>query len=125
MKSFLSAITLAATPLLALAVGAAPAQADPSHDGAATIIRGAGCTMRTNTDGSASIRTTDMKAVITPSGRVNLVCHGQVAAGTVEPFQQSGFSCAVGPAGRTTDSHVVWTASGQGTLTCQGTIPKP
>jgi hypothetical protein len=124
MKWFLSVITLAATPLLAVTVGVSPAQAASPPDGAATIVRGAGCTMRTNPDGTASVRTTDMQAVITPSGKVNLVCHAQQPAGAVEPFQQSGFSCAVGPAGTTTDSNVVWTASGQGTLTCHGTIPK-
>jgi hypothetical protein len=112
--------TAALTPVVLFAGGVA--QAEPP-DGAAQIIRGAGCTMRTNPEGSLSIRTTDMQAVITPSGKVNLVCRGEVAAGSVEPFQASGFACRVGPAGTTTDSHITWTPSGQGTLTCHGTIP--
>ena len=108
---------MAPSPSVLLAGGVALAE---PPDGAAEIVRGAGCTMRTNAEGTLSIRTTDMQAVVTPSGEVNLVCRGKVAPGSVEPFQASGFSCRVGPAGFTTDSHVVWTASGQGTLTCHG-----
>jgi hypothetical protein len=121
MRKFGVGLVLATTTL-AMSAGVGSAKADPP-DGAATIIRGVGCTMRTNPGGTASISTTDMQAVITPSGHVNLVCHGQVAAGSVEAFEQSGFNCRVGPAGITTDSHVVWTPSGKGTLTCQGVIP--
>jgi hypothetical protein len=35
--------------------------------------------------------------VITPSGQVNLVCHGKVAAGALAKFQQSGFPAGLDP----------------------------
>jgi hypothetical protein len=105
--------------LIPLSGGTAYAQS--SNDGAATIVRGAGCTIRTDPTGASSVSTTDMQAVITPSGQVNLVCRARQEPGVVAPFNVSGFSCRVGP-GRppTFDSHVVWTPSGQGTITCHG-----
>src|SRR5689334_23680360 len=98
-KLVLSVVTLTATPLLAVAVGVGPTHADPQRDGAAQIIRGALCFIRTNPGGSNFATTTDMKAVVAPNGQVNLVCHGQVDAGSVDPFQASGFVCGLGPFG--------------------------
>jgi hypothetical protein len=104
------------------------AYAGVGNDGAngATIVRGATCSIRTNTTGDPKTPTTDMQAEITPSGQVNLVCHATAPQGTtIAPFNQSGFPCNDGPAGVTNDSHVVWTPSGHGTLTCHGKIPPP
>jgi hypothetical protein len=105
---------------LLIPLGGGTAYAQSSSDGAATIVRGASCTIRTNPTGTSSISSTDMQAVITPSGHVNLLCRANLAPGTVAPFNASGFSCGVGPAGQTFNSHVVWTPSGQGTITCHG-----
>ena len=103
------------------------AAAKPADNGGAQIITGKSCKMREDPSGSPFIFTTDMQAVVTPSGpsgqqQVNLVCHDQLPPGTVAPFNQSGFPCSVGPAGTTTDSHIVWTPSGQGTITCHGVV---
>jgi hypothetical protein len=106
--------------VVSVGVGVGPVQAAPPPDGAATIVRGADCKMRTDPQDLRSIRTTDMQAVITPSGRINLVCHGRVPRGTVTPFHKSGFPCLIGLDDPTTDSHVVWNAAGNGTLTCHG-----
>jgi hypothetical protein len=106
---------------LSVGVGMGSAQAGPP-DGAATVVKGADCMIRMDPQGTLFFETTDMQAVITPSGQVNLVCHGQAPAGTVAPFVQRGFPCFVGPAGITTNSHVVWNAAGKGTVTCHGRI---
>src|SRR5690349_17240650 len=107
MLNFRIGLVLVSTAV-SVGVGVGPAQAAPPPDGAATIVRGAGCGIRTDPQGMQAISTTDMQAVIAPSGRVNLVCRGKVPAGTVPPFHQSGFICYLGDAGATTDSHVVW-----------------
>src|SRR4029079_15118500 len=90
--------------LIPLVGGTAYAQG--SNDGAATIVREAPCTIRTNAAGTTSVTTKDMQAVITPSGKVNLLCRANLVSGTVAPFNSSGFSCKVGPAGETFNSHV-------------------
>jgi hypothetical protein len=114
-------VAAAIAGLLLIPLGGGTAYAQSSNDGAATIVRGADCTIRTDPTGDSSITTTDMQAVITPSGQVNLVCRARRAPGEVAPFNTSGFRCGVGPDRPPTfDSHVVWTPSGQGTITCHG-----
>jgi hypothetical protein len=113
----------AAAVALLLPFSGGMAYAGVGNDGGATVVKGANCSIRTNPTGEPKRPTTDMQAEITPSGRVNLVCHANVPRGTIAPFNQSSFPCDIGPAGVTTDSHVVWTPSGQGTLTCHGAIP--
>ena len=105
---------------LLIPLGGGTAYAQGSNDGAASIVKGQPCTIRTDPAGNSSVTTTNMQAVITPSGQVNLLCRANLASGTVAPFNASGFSCKVGPAGETFNSHVVWTPSGQGTITCHG-----
>jgi hypothetical protein len=90
----------------------------------ATIITGDDCIMPTDEAGTTRFRSDDMRAVITSSGQVSLVCHGQLPPADVEPFTASGFPCRLGSVDLITrQSHVTWNSTGQGTLTCQGTLP--
>jgi hypothetical protein len=121
MRRVWSVAVLTAT-LTAMGGGVAAAQekVDGSSN-SADHISGRNCTMRQSPTGTPSITTTDMRAVITSSGEINLVCHAEVPAGSVEPFTQTGFECRLGsPTTLATTSHIVWTPSGRGTLTCRG-----
>jgi hypothetical protein len=108
-----------------IGAGSVAVAAPGDHDGmqGAVVAPGVNCRMRLDPSGTPFLFTTDSQAEITPSGVVNLQCHASQPTGSVEPFTQKGFECAVGPAGLTTDSVIVWTQSGQGNLTCHGRIP--
>ena len=104
------------------AMGGGVAAAQEKVDGSsnrADLLSGINCRMRQSPTGTPFIITNDSRAVITSSGEINLVCHAEVEAGSVEPFTQTGFACSLAGMPATT-SHIVWTPSGQGTLTCRG-----
>jgi hypothetical protein len=119
MRRVLSVAVLTAT-LTAMGGGVAVAQEQvDGSSNRAELLSGISCRMRQSPTGEPHIFTTDSRAVRTSSGEINLVCHAEVPAGSVEPFTQSGFACNLAGMPATT-SHIVWTPSGRGTLTCRG-----
>jgi hypothetical protein len=103
---------------------AAVAQADPG--GGAVVITNTSCVL-IDTEGDL-FGSTDVRqfTVITPSGRINHYCHGQLPEGSSAPDKAmvfgsadvGGILCATPGGGLTDDWHEVITPSGNVRINC-------
>ncbi len=119
-----TAIAIAAAALLSSGSAYASHLGGAEH---ATVINEfePGCGLGTDASGlSEDLFTTDIIAVITPSGNSQLSCFFDIPFGVepARPMVNDGFNCVVfvsGGVGITTDSRSIATPGGRAILTCK------
>ena len=117
-------VGLTAAAALIVAAGPATAQADPG--GGAAVIVNTSCVLVDAQGGLFPSNDVRQFTVITPSGRINHYCHGQLPEGSPAPanalilngFAETGITCVTPGGGITQDWQEVITPSGNVRINC-------